>query len=187
MISIDLSSAPKGTTHYGVFKNRAVWFRVPRLVGGPPCYIYTQATNEWLAMADVSMNICRLNAGATLSSEAWNGEGLPPVGATVRIVLSGMSVWKDAEFFLGSDVKVVALFEISDGKMVVVQHPDGACCCFRAEMVRTPEQIVAEEREKAVEEMLSFDEYDPDKLLGMMSREDFCRALHDAGYRKTTE
>lgn len=40
------------------------------------------------------------------------------------------------------------------------------------------------EEDLAIGEMLDLDEYDPDSKMGMMSREDFCRSLYRAGYRK---
>ncbi|PCA96263.1 hypothetical protein CJT98_28430 [Pseudomonas aeruginosa] len=51
--------------------------------------------------------------------------------------------------------------------------------------IRTPEQIAAEDREQAMQEMLALDEYPHGQDRGgMMSRADFCRVLYGAGYRR---
>lgn len=72
---------------------------------------------------------------------------LPPIESTVRIVTGGVVIWKEAERFIGADCTLKAVFMTGEQSMVAVEHQeDLVCCCFRAEMVRTPEQAKAEER-----------------------------------------
>jgi hypothetical protein len=135
--------------------------------GGP---VYLMSVNEWEPVDPPLIK----------PQSKWIG--LQPIGATVRIVLNGLTIWKEAESFIGVDVKVVARFEISDVAMVVVQHPDGACCCFRAEMVRTPEQWAAEEREAVLVAMIAVCS---DGISSISAHDAAC--LYDAGYRKIAE
>lgn len=119
------------------------------------------------------------------SSPAWSGEGNPPQGILCEYSI-GEPSWFPCEirYVLDCDHDPDA-----DGWGAVIWCPHlekeqfaGRHFKFRA--VRTPEQIAADEREAAVEEMLLLDPYLPNTTLGMMSRADFCRTLHDAGYRK---
>ena len=76
---------------------------------------------------------------------------LPPIGSTVRIDKGDRVVWDAAEMFIGVDVTLVSTFMTGDTQMVVVEHPtEKQCCCFRADMVRIPEQIAPTERESAI-------------------------------------
>ena len=82
-------------------------------------------------------------------------DGLPPLESTVRIAPGDLKIWPDAEQFIGADCTLKAVFMTGEQRMVAVEHQeDLVCCCFRAEMVRTPEQAKAEEREKAVDFMM---------------------------------
>lgn len=104
---------------------------------------------------------------------AWTGEGLPPVGAV-------------CEAYDYNDGKWVV------GKMLMHGNSDHAfatgtpecwgtlfwACEFRP--IRTPEQIAAEEREKAVSEMAAIAQVATGLIV---NRADF-EALYDAGYRK---
>ncbi|SCW91908.1 hypothetical protein SAMN03159424_04392 [Pseudomonas sp. NFACC05-1] len=76
---------------------------------------------------------------------------LPPLGSTVRIVSIGLRIWPEAERFLGADCTLCAVFMTGDTLMVAVEHQaEAVCCCFVADMVRTPEQIAMEEREASI-------------------------------------
>lgn len=124
-----------GDTHHNPQRSQ-FWFEVPRPAkcdgnhGGPRC-------------ADPE---CWNDAVAP----DWDGQGLPPVGSTVRIVKNGQTLWPDAEQFIGADCTLCAVFKTGDTLMVAVEHQANCvCCCFQAAMVRTPEQ----ERAKAVRDM----------------------------------
>lgn len=110
--------------------------------------------------------------------QAWSGEGLPPVGSMVMIDRMGLTIWPDAEQFIGPDVKVLANYKAGDEDMIVVESPDERSnCCFRACMarpIRTPEQIAAEERDTAVRNIMG---------LGGIQRQS-AEWIYDAGYRK---
>ncbi|EPB7049546.1 hypothetical protein ACRRPB_000324 [Pseudomonas aeruginosa] len=69
-----------------------------------------------------------------------------------------------------------------DGSVAVVSHNDGYTGCHPHEVrpMPTPEQIAAEEREKAISEML--DLYN--SAYWPMTSKQFCEILFDAGYRR---
>jgi len=101
----------------------------------------------------------------------WTGEGLPPVGTVCE--------WKEKTGFQWVAATILFITESS----VVCQRSDG----FEWQMltkrtvfrpIRTPEQIAAEVREKAVQNMLSAVSF-----TGASNREIF-RQLYDLGYRK---
>lgn len=141
---------------------------------------------EWQAAVDAlnadrveysqAMHVQRV--GRVTRVVAWDGEGRPPVGTVCEAQIpSKRYQWERCE--------IVWHHPDSDGSAAVV-HGDGKLLSwsstFRA--IRTPEQIAAEERDKAVSEMLELDPYLPNTTLGMMSRADFCRKLYDENYRK---
>lgn len=96
----------------------------------------------------------------------WTGEGLPPAGIDIE-VMHGTYGWIGARV-VGHDGEA-AIVRTNDGYAGVYPHE------FRA--IRTPEQIAAVEREKAVEAMIVI----------AMAKPDWrgtCEALYDAGYRR---
>lgn len=103
-------------------------------------------------------------------------QGIPAIGSTVLIVKSPtLPVWPQAEQFIGANCTLHAVFMTGDVLMVAVEHQEEfICCCFRAEMVRTPEQVAAEERTKAIDELVR---------ATCIDRGDAAR-IYDYGYRK---
>lgn len=129
-----------------------------------------------------------------MSEIEWNGEGLPPVG-TLCEFCGGNSAPedpRDKDLQDGDPVEIIAHFYDGDLHLAAfifnpqLRNPgrgmasveQGAYGCFRP--IRTPEQIAAEERAAAIEEMWST-YWQPDaptakEALGL---------LWDAGWRKT--
>ena len=122
-------------------------------------------------------------------SPAWNGEGLPPVGVRCEAGIPHASGPNNERSFIWIEGSVIAYHEIKGKTYAWFSEDDGFyppnVLEFRP--IRTPEQIAADEREEAVAAMLELDPYQPNTTLGMMSRADFCRTLHDAGYRKQAD
>jgi len=112
----------------------------------------------------------RWNVIATHPQPTWNGEGLPPVGTVCALTpLTGETVTVTIKY-MGKDLAVV-----QKGNKECVQAL--GLCIFR--LIRTPDKIAAEEREKVIEEMRK--EVGHQKpYLGV----DPIAALYDAGYRK---
>lgn len=119
----------------------------------------------------------------------WNGEGLPPVGVNCEYSIGGHS-WFPCEIrhVLDNDPDPDA-----DGWTAVIWCPHlekeqvsrvAPVGHFKFRPIRTPEQIAAEEREKAVREMLKLmPNEDPDRSYCEL----LCEALYDAGYRKQVQ
>jgi len=107
----------------------------------------------------------------------WNGEGLPPV----HTVCEHQGDDDDCNSWF--PVLILAHAKIGDRYVAVFQRVDddmhitfSDAVFFRP--ICTPEQIAAQEREEAVQQMLSVAE-DMEAGLYMI-----CEALYDAGYRK---
>lgn len=111
----------------------------------------------------------------------WNGKGLPPVGQNVE--------WRsDTYGWLGG--KVVG----HDESVAILRHNDGYAGrhAHNIRPIRTPEQIAAEERDKAIAEMLKpvFVKLEAAGLMtsgapGILGVA--MGALYDNNYRKVTQ
>ena len=103
--------------------------------------------------------------------EAWDGSGKPPIGIECEVRCN--DVW--------SICKTLAYHQVSD-TAVAVHFLDGSnslfwCATFRP--IKTAEQVAAEEREKAIEEMIRT----TSDGITCMDRYD-AELLYKAGYRK---
>jgi hypothetical protein len=117
----------------------------------------------------------------------WSGSGLPPVGAVCEFaggtpcpedpfdkdLREGMKVTIIAHFKCGDFTLAAFTFDPENPYRGMVQVEQGNFSCFRP--IRTPEQIDAEDRDKAINQM----EFDTD----CMDRGAFTK-LYDAGWRK---
>lgn len=139
MSEIDWSKAPEGATHYLPSNSergyQAMWYKQ----NGSHWYaIAADGTEPQYWMIDdyeldifVPMLIPR--------PSGWSGDGLPTVGTYIQ--------WLSDQYgWLGG--RVVG----HDGSVTVVSHNDGYTGCHAHEIrpIRTPEQIAAEERYKAI-------------------------------------
>lgn len=160
MSNVDWSKAPEGATHYkgGAHPN---W----RMQKDGVWQAWVSGKKEWIAIADPMPELYRpIDDGPAAE---WAGEGLPPVGAAVE--------WFSAVYgWLGG--RVVG----HDGAVAVISHNDCYTGCHLHEVrpIRTPEQLAAEARERAINEMRHIAEHDAH------SRAVDYGALYDAGYRK---
>lgn len=125
----------------------------------------------------------------------WTGEGLPPAG-TVCEFAGGTNCPEDPfdkDLKEGDEVTIIAHFKdgeselaaftfnprnLSRGNTCVEQGMHG---CFRP--IRTLEQIAAEDREKAIAEMV-YGGCGCDQSDGTTTAFVICGLLYDAGYRK---
>ncbi|ELO0933411.1 TPA: hypothetical protein SL836_003082 [Pseudomonas aeruginosa] len=120
----------------------------------------------------------------------WNGQGLPPVGTVCEYRCNDSCEPNDwtavhvlAHAAHGSDTAML-LAEDNNGEPGTIYGRiwvPGTC-----RPLRTPEQIAAEEREKAIDAMLDLDP-PHEKGFGLTSRRQFCEVLFDAGYRRQEE
>lgn len=162
---IDWSKAPEGATHWGpeTHSHRACW--------------YMQSAGGWLfSLADQGLGWLekdhiepyRLNQLVARPAEPWSGEGLPPVGTVCEYQRPG-DIWQKVIILAHHNGHAWATGD--DGKHCFTVPPHGN---FR--LIKTPEQIAAEERERAIEEIAS--------LIGRGTFSEDAASIYDAGYRK---
>lgn len=103
----------------------------------------------------------------------WNGEGLPPVGVSCEVENESDGGWDAVD-------EVLAHTEIKGASVAVFKRDDrvfySPANAFRP--IRTPDQIAAEERERAINDIAAMWEGQSGGW------RDFFAALYDAGYRK---
>lgn len=131
--------------------------------------------DDWLA--DVVTKQQYESALAALQKQAWNGEGLPPVGVDVEFTIGAYDMETDFDDILpaeGEIVEVVAHKTTSDGNDVAVVYWDdkgaGRSACFVPGCLRP----LRTEAERAIDEIV--------QLSGVSTGA--AKILYDAGYRK---
>lgn len=104
----------------------------------------------------------------------WNGEGLPPVGVPIEMK------HKDAtEGWARPDFCEETLVWIGKKRFMTADEMVGDIASYLFRPIRTPEQIAAEDRLKAIDEMADVYKSNYEGHV-----KDGCQALYDAGYRK---
>ncbi len=157
-MSIDWNTAPEGATHWK--KEGDYWF------------YWIEGTNKWFHGPSCNVSAEREATFEARPQEAWGGHGLPPTGLLVE--------WKSGLDHEWRRVTVLAYangdawLQPEDGDSFIVGNPEN----FRR--IRTPEQIAAEEREKAVGDMAM-------SIQGVPYQYPTLYALFDAGYRRQEE
>lgn len=179
MSGVDWSKAPEGATHHYAGDNEP-W----RKIEG--CFLYAWLGARWIRQAGCPPDP---KYYTERPAPAWSGEGLPPVGTVCEF--TGHTHCRedptDKDLHAGARVHIIAHFKDGDLDLAAFtfnpNNPDrgtacvsqGAFGCFRP--LRTPEQIAAEDREKAIKDMFHV-------MQGMGDDLDCARRLYDAGYRK---
>ncbi|HHQ2759003.1 TPA: hypothetical protein ACSPMO_005782 [Pseudomonas aeruginosa] len=169
-MSIDWSKAPEGTTHYHIAEDINPWRKIEGTVA------YEHYSGKWLRVNSFNEG-CMPGYYVPIPQETWDGKGLPPVG-TVCIVEPHNTMWGFSSTS-GYERKILAYY----GEHVWLGHAETPLETTRIDKVdfrpvRTPEQIAAEERVKAIEEMCFAEETLTVKQ---------AKALFDAGYRRQEE
>lgn len=183
MSKIDWSKAPEWATH-ATPKGHNYYAAFWRIVQGT-------ATDAWVVLPDGDFDHVLLPAlferdrkelVERPSSPAWDGEGLPPVGTVCEAAIPHTSGPDNERSFIWIEGHVIAYHELNGETYAWFAEDDGFyppnVLDFRP--IRTPEQIAAEEREKAIDEMHVMIDSDRAKHFRLL-----CEALYDAGYRKT--
>jgi len=181
MKEIDWSKAPDWATHYGPDSDCYCesWYQV---IDGK-IVTFAEADSAVCAPQLANQGECFYHPIEELIAR-WTGEGLPPVGTVCE--------WKHAGQWLKVEVAYLSEWLIvlrdtrkadsslidSEGVEIAIDHWKEDAPVFRP--IRTPEQIAAEERERAIGDMATMWEGTS------ASWRDFFGMLHDAGYRKVT-
>ncbi|EMY3672593.1 hypothetical protein AAIQ05_000388 [Pseudomonas aeruginosa] len=180
-MSIDWSTAPDGATHWE--PNGKLFCEGWMKKEGNKWSYWIEGRKVWVSQTPA----CVVSAESEATFEArpqefWNGQGLPPVGTVCEYRCHDSCEPNDwtavhvlAHAAHGSDTAML-LAEDDNGEPGTMYGRiwvPGTC-----RPLRTPEQIAAEEREKAIEEMCFAEETLTVKQ---------AKALYDAGYRRQEE
>lgn len=164
MIDIDWSKAPEDATHFDIRKDAMPAFM--RLMQYSEDEWMWWGTNGWqyYGLIDRSHQMAQ-------RPKQWTGEGLPPVG-TVCEWHPNHDGWVQVEI-LGHNGEETWFRRAGES----ISETCLRMAFFRK--IRTPEQIEAEEREKAINEIA-------EHLTHKGSFYDDAEILYNAGYRKVT-
>ncbi|MFU5560248.1 hypothetical protein ACM7V5_04775 [Pseudomonas aeruginosa] len=170
-MSIDWTKAPEGANKAGFTgpNNYLQFYRIPGRFGD---YDYWSENNGWRG---TDFPTCANQLFERPAKVEWDGRGLPPVGVECEYRHMIWPEYRRCEIRYISDESLVAY---DNGQEQYYRTPD---MLFRP--LPTPEQIAAEEREKAIDAMLDLDP-PHESGFGMTSRRQFCEVLFDAGYRR---
>lgn len=162
---IDWSKAPEGATHWEPDSDAFEPSFMRKRNGVWECFWL----DEWMdARIDDEGRVERFIPRPA----AWDGTGLPPAGCEIEYH-SPSRGWQPGEY--------IGQF---NGQMVIGCRETGVIGYCPAEIVRpirTPEQIAADERERAVDAMMETFVVTGCKKSILRGA---CLALYDAGYRK---
>lgn len=175
MKEIDWSKAPEGATHYT---------KHPR------------ASSKWLRMHDdgrsfwdgdqwrrYTLEDVAAEHFALAVPRPWTGTGLPPVGTMCEACWTSPEEYYQVGVLAHDDGKAVCRWLTGPGAGELFESEDGILAAFtdphpKFRPLRTPEQIAAEERERAISEMLRI------YTDGAAGHCGGIAALYDAGYRR---
>lgn len=178
-MNIDWSKAPEGTTHYAFAQYPwvASWY----IVKGDDIasWLDDGEDSSWgwrkIDSQDRECILPRLIPRPVAA--VWTGEGLPPVGTVCETNVDG--TWEESTV-LAHHREMAIVFRYSLEHEAHMYDPVGES---QVRLIRTPEQIAAEEREKAIAEMV-YGGCGCDQSDGTTTAFVICRLLYDAGYRK---
>lgn len=169
MKEVDWDIAPEGATHY----NSACSF--PWLKETPPSFF---DCGDWVEYTSYD-TYQEYHFDKAVKRPEWDGSGVPPVGTVCEYRLNEHDVWFKCEVVYvlsGSDYCFVARCEHLGLDQSLTFLSDRYKLQLRK--IKTPEQIIEEKRQQAINEMIDFvDSYS--------TLRDVMGLLYDCGYRKT--
>ncbi|HCT8054159.1 TPA: hypothetical protein OT937_002198 [Pseudomonas aeruginosa] len=167
-MSIDWNTAPEGATHW---EPAGLEFHEGWMKKEGNGWFFWGLGAEWKYGGDVSAE--REATFEARPQEAWDGQGLPPVGVRV-------SVFDDGDLVYGHGESGEVIAHVEDCAVIRMSYGLG---CFTAKNLRTPEQIAAEERRKSILHLANL-------LIdsrGQCNEYSQAEAIFDAGYRRQEE
>ncbi|MCD2773164.1 hypothetical protein K4W89_18720 [Pseudomonas aeruginosa] len=164
-MSIDWSKAPEGTTHYHIAEDINPWRKIEGTVA------YEHYSGKWLRVNSFNEG-CMPGYYVPIPQETWDGQGLPPVGTVCEYRHMIWPEYRPCEIRYISEESLVAYDD--------AQEQFYRTCDMLFRPLPTPEQIAAEEREKAVGDMAM-------SIQGVPYQYPTLYALFDAGYRRQEE
>ncbi|HFH3051239.1 TPA: hypothetical protein ACGJRA_002422 [Pseudomonas aeruginosa] len=176
-MSIDWTKAPEGATHWepSSYEFAEGWMRK---VGDKWSY-WLEGSKVW----GLSGPACCVSAEREATFEArpqetWDGQGLPPVGIQIEAKFPVTGVTGTHYHWRRVIVAVAGIPRAERECLVYDAENTKPAWVDELRPIRTPEQIAAEERKKAIEEMCFAEET-------LTVRQ--ANALYDAGYRRQEE
>ncbi|HCF1755691.1 TPA: hypothetical protein NH891_001889 [Pseudomonas aeruginosa] len=173
-MSIDWTKAPEGATHW---EPKSSYFAEGwmRKVGNEWSF-WSEGSESWVR-GTLTCNVSgeREAKFEARPQESWNGQGLPPVGTVCEYRHMIWPEYRPCEIRYISEESLVAYDD--------AQEQFYRTCDMLFRPLPTPEQIAAEEREKAISEMLGL----YNSAYWPMTSKQFCEILFDAGYRRQEE
>ncbi|MCV0161016.1 hypothetical protein KUC47_13595 [Pseudomonas aeruginosa] len=165
-MSIDWSKAPEGANKAGFTgpDNYLQFYRIPGMFGD---YDYWSDGRGWLGS---NFPTCANQLFERPAKVEWDGKGLPPVGA--KCLTDRNDFLREVTILCHGKTRTFVFDHVSQEEICLVLKDR----VFLP--IRTPEQIAAEEREKAIEEMCFAEETLTVKQ---------AKALYEAGYRRQEE
>ncbi|ERW65336.1 hypothetical protein [Pseudomonas aeruginosa] len=167
-MSIDWNTAPEGATHWeprGIVFGEG-WMKK----AGNEWSYWLEGSEVWAGVwADCFVSAEREATFEARPKEAWDGQGLPPVGTVCEYRHMIWPEYRPCEIRYISEESLVAYDD--------AQEQLYRTCDMLFRPIRTPEQIAAEEREKAVGDMAM-------SIQGVPYQYPTLYALYDAGYRR---
>ncbi|EMP3659545.1 TPA: hypothetical protein ACRNQA_005310 [Pseudomonas aeruginosa] len=162
-MSIDWSKAPEGATHWEPKSDeyREAWMKNV----ADKWFFWGSRRKAWIEDPGISAE--REATFEAKPQDPWNGRGLPPVGTNCEY--RSNDGWLQCEVVAHRNNAAVVLNHHYEADFVPPQD---------LRPIRTPEQIAADAREKAIEEMCFAEETLTVKQ---------AKALYDAGYRRQEE
>lgn len=159
MSEIDWSKAPKYATHCHVSNQKYPW----RLLSHGVYFAWIEREG-WMVVAEDESHLY------VARPSGWSGEGMPPVGTLCEAL----------RIHHGNDWTKVTILGVGKSRIFWTDDRGEEMSRLISEVqfrpLRTPEQIAAEEREKAIDEIAS--------LIGRGTFAEDAAAIYDAGYRK---
>ncbi|WP_330534707.1 hypothetical protein K9U73_018595 [Pseudomonas aeruginosa] len=180
-MSIDWNTAPEGATHWE--PTGPDFYEGWMKKEGTDWFYWSESGHKWIngiLTCDVSAD--REATFEARPQEAWDGQGLPPVGIEAEVIWDGADIaYFRAKILAHDEDRVVFRWCEGEskgqyGSYAVLNF--GILPTFRP--LRTPEQSAAEEREKAVGDMAM-------SIQGVPYQYPTLYALFDAGYRRQEE
>lgn len=164
-MSIDWSKAPEGATHWEPTgpEFHEGWMKKE----GDYWFYWVEGTNKWCHGPSCNASAEREATFEARPQKAWDGQGLPPVGA--KFLTDRNDFLREVTILCHGKTRTFVFDHVSQEEICLVLKDR----VFLP--IRTPEQIAAEEREKAIEEMCFAEETLTVKQ---------AKALYEAGYRR---
>ncbi len=184
-MSIDWNTAPEGATHWepSSYEFAEGWMRKV----GDKWFYWLEGSKVW----GLSGPACCVSAEREATFEArpqdtWDGQGLPPVGIEIEANFPVTDVTGTHYHWRRVIVAVAGIPGAERECLVYDAENTKPAWVDEFRPLSPPEQIAAEEREKAISEMLGLIRSCRNGL-SLISRRQFCEVLFDAGYRRQEE